>query len=199
MSQVKGKRYTEEELMALGMDRMQIKAILDTYAREDAENEAHEVPEGEQLPAPAPVVHLHEHKVQTAGSAQLKVTTLADLETYKQGTIVELPPFAEGQPLVARVQRPSMLAMVKSGKISNTLINEATALFVKGNNAMVGKDATTIDELYDVIETIVDAALLEPSLSDIRNAGLELCDDQLMAIFSYTQTGVKALEQFRTK
>ena len=40
---------------------------------------------------------------------------------------------------------------------------------------------------------------MEPTLQQIKSAGLELSDDQIMAIFSYTQVGVKALESFRSK
>ena len=41
------------------------------------------------------------------------------------------------------------------------------------------------------------ASLEEPSFDDIKEAGLELTDEQMMAIFSYSQEGVKALESFR--
>lgn len=202
MSEIK--RYTEEQLRALGMDDAQIKAILDTYAREDAEKENREeeklTPQTPVAQFPAQVVHV-EHTVQTAATTPLKVTTLKDLESYKQGVLVELPPFADGQPFVARLKRPSMLKMVKNGTIPNELINQATSLFANGTGALNqgGKGSTNVSELFDVIDTIVDAALMEPTIADIESVGMELSDDQLMAIFSYTQTGVKALSQFRTK
>ena len=56
-----------------------------------------------------------------------------------------------------------------------------------------------MNELFEVIDVIVEAALLEPTIEDIHSVDMELTDDQLMAIFSYTQRGVKGLEQFRTK
>ena len=40
--------------------------------------------------------------------------------------------------------------------------------------------------------------MIEPTYDDVINAGLELSDDQMMAIFNYTQSGVKALENFRS-
>lgn len=194
-------RYTEQQLRELGMDDAQVEAILDTYKREDAKAEG--ISEGEDSPAGNNVVPIHQVQVevkQTPTPGSLNPTSLADIEKYKDGVVVPLPPFAEGQPFVARLTRPSMLAMVKSGKIPNSLLNQATSLFANGTGALndrgVGK--TDVKQLFDVIDTIVDAALKEPTLAQIRSIGMDLSDDQLMAIFSYTQSGVKALEQFRT-
>ena len=55
----------------------------------------------------------------------MNITTLADLQSYAAGTIVRFPDFAEGQPFVARVRRPSMLVLAKQGKIPNTLLAAA--------------------------------------------------------------------------
>ena len=38
---------------------------------------------------------------------------------------------------------------------------------------------------------------MEPSLAEIESVGLELTDDQMMALFNYSQVGTKALESFR--
>ena len=62
----------------------------------------------------------------------MNITTLADLQSYAAGTIVRFPDFAEGQPFVARVRRPSMLVLAKQGKIPNTLLTAAGELFSKG-------------------------------------------------------------------
>ena len=52
----------------------------------------------------------------------LNVTSIEELVKASQGTLVELPPFAEGTRFVARLKRPSMLAMIKGGKIPNSLL-----------------------------------------------------------------------------
>jgi hypothetical protein len=187
--------YTRKQLVDMGMDEAQIKAILSVQGEEKQSEVAVPVQREENKVVPMVTVQA---SVEQKQSEPLKVTSISDLETYVHGTVVQFPSFAEGQPFVARVKRPSMLALVKSGKIPNTLLNEATSLFAKGAGSMVGQNATTIDELFEVIEVIVDAALLEPTLADIKSAGMELSDDQLMAIFTYTQQGVKALEQFRS-
>jgi len=175
------KRFTSEELQNMGMDEQQIVAIMSTYEREDAE-----AAKVVLLPQPEP-------------QKQLQVTSIDQIRNYAAGSVVELPGFGPDQPFVARLRRPSLLVMVKSGKIPNSLIEQATALFAKGADSMVGQGKNTLGEMCDIIDRVIEAALIEPSIKDIEAAGMELSDDQKMAIFSYTQSGVKALEQFRTK
>lgn len=126
-----------------------------------------------------------------------KITNLADLKEYSKGTIVTLPEFGEGQPFVARVRRPSMLVLAKQGKIPNSLLTTANELFTGGGGGIDQDNEKLLTEMYDVCMIICEACLIEPSLEDIKSAGMELSDDQIMAIFNYTQNGVKALESFR--
>lgn len=197
-----GKRYTEKQLREIGMDDAQIRAILHTYEEEDKkEIKAGEVESAGGIMGSTLPTQNHNNVVNISNAYNsMRPTPLSEIEKYKVGMVVELPPFAEGQPFVARLTRPSMLALVKTGKIPNSLLNQATSLFANGAGALNtgGKNATNVSELFDVIDVIVDAALMEPTLKEIRSVGMELSDDQLMAIFSYTQNGVKALEQFRT-
>ena len=41
--------------------------------------------------------------------------------------------------------------------------------------------------------------MIEPSLQQIKDSGVELTDEQYMAIFNYTQKGIEALKPFRGK
>lgn len=125
-----------------------------------------------------------------------EVTSLADLQSYAQGTVVRLPDFAEGQPLVARLRRPSMLVLAKSGKIPNSLLTTANALFT-GDTTEHQNDLSMLADMYDVCRIICEASLIQPSLQEIEASGLELSDNQMMAIFNYSQIGIKALESFR--
>lgn len=132
---------------------------------------------------------------QASNEAMTSVTSFADLQRYARGTIVKLPDFAEGQPFVARMRRPSMMALVKVGKIPNSLL-------VTANEMFNGKPADTDDEdvmsnMFRVMEVICETALIEPTYQQIKDAGLELSDNQIMAIFNYTQVGVQALDNFR--
>lgn len=125
-----------------------------------------------------------------------RVTSLEDLKIYAQGTTVEFPSFAEGQPFVARVRRPSMMSLASEGKIPNSLMSSATELFAKGTEGMQ-MDDDLLKEMYDICRIICQASLISPTLEEIESVGLTLSDDQVMAIFSYAQAGVKALESFR--
>lgn len=125
-----------------------------------------------------------------------KVTTIYDLQEYSRGQIVKLPDFAEGQPFVARMRRPSLLVMAKKGKIPNKLLATATDLFNGGDSHNANTDSI-LSDTYDVCEAIAEAALVEPTMEEIKNAGLELSDNQLIAIFNYAQRGIEALNNFR--
>lgn len=127
----------------------------------------------------------------------LNVTNIIDLKRYAAGQVVELPPFADGMPFVAQLRRPSMLFLAKTGQIPNTLLSKAGQLFNGGGAGLDADDANMLSDVYDIAMVIVNAALVSPTLDEIHEAGLELADDQIMAIFNYTQGGIKALESFR--
>ena len=130
-------------------------------------------------------------------SEMMNITSVTDLQSYAAGTVVRFPDFAEGQPFVARVRRPSLLVLAKQGKIPNTLLSAAGELFTKGGGGMDSDNEGMLGDMYDIMHIICEASLMQPTMKDIEGVGLSLSDDQLMAIFNYSQTGVKALESFR--
>lgn len=125
----------------------------------------------------------------------MEITSLTSLEQYAQGQVVQLPSFAEGQPFVARLRRPSLLILIKSGRIPNTLLATANSLFA--GNGINTKDPSALTEVVGVMDVICEASFLEPTWEQIQSAGVELTDDQYMAVFNYSQQGIKALESFR--
>lgn len=130
-------------------------------------------------------------------SKAMQITTVTDLQSYANGTVVRLPDFGDGQPFVARLRRPSMLVLAKQGKIPNSLLVAAGELFTKGGIGLDSDDEDMLGNMYEIMDIVATSALIQPSMEEIRGAGLELSDDQMMAIFNYTQAGVKALESFR--
>lgn len=128
--------------------------------------------------------------------SSLVPTNIVTLKSYAGGQVVELPSFGEGQPFIARIKRPSMLALVKSGKIPNQLLTTANELFAGGGN-LDTDNQNMMKDIFGVMDVICEASLIEPSYAEIREAGLELTDDQLMFIFNYSQQGVNALKSFR--
>ena len=127
----------------------------------------------------------------------MNLTSVADLQSYAAGVVVRLPDFAEGQPFVARLRRPSLLVLAKVGKIPNTLLTAAGELFAKGGSGLDSDNDKMLSDMYDIMHIICEASLVQPTLAEIENAGIQLSDDQMMAIFNYSQAGVKALETFR--
>lgn len=127
----------------------------------------------------------------------MHITTVSDLQSYAAGTVVRFPDFGDGQPFVARVRRPSMLVLAKQGKIPNSLLTTAGELFAKGGGGLDSDNENMLGDMYNIMDIIATAALIQPTMEEIKGVGLELSDDQLMAIFNYSQTGIKALESFR--
>ena len=123
-----------------------------------------------------------------------EVTSISQLNEYAKGQLVELPSFGEGQPFFARLRRPSMLALAKSGKIPNSLLATANRMF---DSSLDTKSENMLKDFYMVMETILEAAFVEPTYQEIKDAGVQLSDDQMIFVFNYTQQGVKVLDQFR--
>ena len=123
-----------------------------------------------------------------------EVTSISKLNEYAKGQLVELPSFGEGQPFFARLRRPSMLALAKSGKIPNSLLATANRMF---DSSLDTKNENMLRDFYMVMETILEAAFVEPTYQEIKDAGVQLSDDQMIFVFNYTQQGVKILDQFR--
>lgn len=124
-----------------------------------------------------------------------KVTSIEELLEYQRGQFVQLPDFAEGMPFFARLRRPSLMALVKAGKIPNGLIQTANRLF--NGKGMDDKSETAMNDVFGVFDALCEATFVEPSYKAMKEAGIELTDEQMMVVFNYTQEGVKALEPFR--
>nr|DAM73624.1 MAG TPA: hypothetical protein [Caudoviricetes sp.] len=127
-----------------------------------------------------------------------QVTSLEQLKQYANGNIVRLPDFAEGQPFVAKLKRPSILGMAKQGKIPNSLLVKTNELFVQ-SGSLDTEENSMMQEIYDVIDLIASETFVEPTYDEIKSTGIQLTDEQMMFIFNYSQQGVKALESFRTE
>ena len=122
-------------------------------------------------------------------------TSIQDLISYSQGQIVKLPDFSEGQPFYARLRRPSMLSLMSNGKIPNSLVITANRLF--NGKGMDDRNENSMSEVLQLLEVICESAFVEPSYKELKEAGVHLTDQQYMAVFNYSQEGVKALEPFR--
>ena len=128
----------------------------------------------------------------------MKVTNLKDLKTISKGEVVELPSFSE-TPFVARLRQPSLVGLVANGKMPNHLLGLATALFNADSDKVskLTESHKGIKDLYEIMLVVAEECLIEPTMTEIKEAGLELTDIQLTAIFNYSQAGSKILSNFR--
>lgn len=130
---------------------------------------------------------------------EMRPTTVDELRKYASGAVIKLPNFADGMPLYVRMRRPSMLDMIASGKIPNPLASIAASLFAKGGRAIDAQDPGQVKELVDIFHIFCEVSFVEPTYQQIKEAGLELNDEQLVFVSNYIQGGTKALEHFRRK
>ena len=192
-------KYSISELRNLGFTDEQIAAINRTVRAEQTDDKVITMPvadvsESVRKVKDIPVSPLLEYKSVRA-YADSDVTDISKLIKVKDSKIVELPEFADGTKFIARLRRPSMLKLCKSGKIPNSLLNQATALFTDSN----ASKKVSITEIYDICEVICESAFVNPTYEEIKQSGVELTDEQIMAVFQYTQGGIKALENFRNE
>lgn len=126
---------------------------------------------------------------------ELKVTSMEELKQLAQGEVIELPKFKEGMKFSVRVKRVSLLNLVRKGVIPNKLLSASEELFY-GKQSSKGVD---LKQLTEVMFIMAENTLVEPSVKDLKNVGLELTDEQIVALFNYSQEGVSDLESFRKK
>ena len=129
-----------------------------------------------------------------------KITSIDDMLKSSKGELVDLPGFNDGEVMTVRLRRPSMLNMIKSGKIPNELLTDANRLFSKGTSSMaenaVISNPDSLKDMMQLLETVCESAFVEPSYQEIKGAGIELTDSQMLAVFEYTQNGVGNLKSF---
>jgi len=125
----------------------------------------------------------------------MEITKIEDLKKMAEYDVIELPRFKQEIPFNAKVKRVSLLNLAKRGVIPNQLLSAAEELFY-GKKASTGVD---LKQLTEVMFVMAENALVEPSIKDLEEVGLELTDEQLVALFNYTQNGLKEIEKFREK
>jgi len=125
----------------------------------------------------------------------MEVTNLEQLKAMAECDLLELPRYKENIPFVVKVKRASLLNLIRKGVIPNTLLSAAEELFY-GKKASKGVD---LDQLTNVMFVMAETALVEPSVADLESVGLTLTDEQLVALFNYTQKGLEGIAKFPTK
>lgn len=121
------------------------------------------------------------------------ITNLAALEKAANGEIVALPGWTEEQPFVARLKRASLTGMIRAGKIPNPLIAAAQKLYEGLNKSRAN---ATFEETAKVMRLVVEEALAEPTMEQLKAAGLDLTEEQADQIYLYASRGQKCWKPF---
>ncbi|MGY0372474.1 esterase [Clostridium sp. JNZ J1-5] len=124
----------------------------------------------------------------------MEITNLEQLKQMAECDVIELPSFKKEIPFNAKVKRVSLLNLVRKGIIPNKLLSAAEELFYGKQSS---KGNVDLAQLTNVMFIMAENALVEPSIKDLQEARLELTDEQIVALFNYTQRGVEELESFR--
>ncbi len=123
----------------------------------------------------------------------LQVTTLEEIKQKSAAKVLELPGW-DDEPFNAKLKRPSILNLAAKGMIPNSLLGAAQKMFTSQVD-----DKVDLKEISKVMETVASAALVEPTMEQLKEHEIELTDDQLAAIFSYVQGGLDELKNFRNE
>ena len=129
---------------------------------------------------------------KTKAPEEIRITSIEEIKDRMAERVVELPGFGDGAPFAARVRRLGLLEMVQGGDVPNELLSTVNELYTKGTGGLRSiKDAAQVYHYYAA------RVLVEPSLRQIEEAGLQLTDRQLMAIYFYGIGGAESLKIFR--
>lgn len=133
---------------------------------------------------------------------------ITSIEKFKASSIreVEIPGAFEGEVFTVAIKPASMLSLISSGKIPNTLMNTAKDLFtgkqvdtVEDAEKLIseqGLDFDSIVTMSKLMDAVCDAVMYEPKFKEVEEY---LTDEQKQAIFDYSQVGVKSLTPSSTK
>ena len=122
----------------------------------------------------------------------VNITSIEELCKKASPKVVELPGW-DGETVHFKLKRPSMLGLASQGLIPNSLLAAAQKVFTQSVDSTV-----TLQDISKVMQVIAKAAMVSPTYDELKSNNIDLTDEQLTAIFAYTQEGLNGLEQFRT-
>lgn len=124
----------------------------------------------------------------------MAVTSINDIkEMFEQE--VEIVGFEVDKTITLRLRRVSLLGLVKSGRIPNSLMATVVELFEeKTTKSKPIEDSSNYAELSTIIDLICENMIIDPPYNEIKDY---LLDNQKMEIFMYAQGGLRQVERFR--
>lgn len=123
-------------------------------------------------------------------------------DQFKSKAIKEvlIPGFEVGdEPIPIKVRTLNMMSIVGNKSIPNSLMASVQKVFKLGGASQEKAEEMALDNIESLVELLVyicDKAMVEPKYSEV---GEYLTQEQMMAIFNFTQGTVNTLMPFRNE
>lgn len=127
---------------------------------------------------------------------------ITSVEKFKASSIreVEIPGGFEYETFTIAIKPASMMSLIASGKIPNSLMETAKGLFNSKQMNTVedaekfieeeGLDFESIKMMSQLMDAVCEAVMYNPKFEEVKDY---LTDEQKQAIFDYSQVGTNAL------
>ena len=116
----------------------------------------------------------------------------------KAVSIIPIPGFDTGETFEIKVKKLSIVGLMSSGKIPNSLMKVVKDAFagIKSQSAEEDAEASVMDKAGDIgklLDIVCTEAMLEPKFEDVKDV---MNDAQKLAVFQFTQGGVEQAKTF---
>lgn len=116
----------------------------------------------------------------------------------KAVSIIPIPGFDKGETFDIKVKKLSIVGLMSSGKIPNSLMQVVKNAFagIKSSTAEDDAEASIMDkagEIGKLLDIVCTEAMLEPTFAEVKDV---MNDAQKLAVFQFTQGGVEQAKTF---
>lgn len=116
----------------------------------------------------------------------------------KAVSVIPIPGFDEGETFEIKVKKLSIVGLMSSGKIPNSLMKVVKDAFsgIKSSQSSEDETSAVMDkagEIGKLLDIVCAEAMLEPKFNDIKDV---MNDAQKLAVFQFTQGGVEEAKRF---
>lgn len=116
----------------------------------------------------------------------------------KAVSVIPIPGFDEGETFEIKVKKLSIVGLMSSGKIPNSLMKVVKDAFegIKSSNSAEDGESAVMDkagEIGKLLDIVCREAMLEPTFDDVKDV---MNDAQKLAVFEFTQGGVEEVRPF---
>lgn len=126
---------------------------------------------------------------------QLEVTSVDTIKEKIEGKVVPMPGWDEDS-INVKLKRPSLMGLVKKGKVPNQLLGVVEKAIDGQIDEVVKKEEQGFQRVVQLFDIIAEEAIVDPPYDVFEG---ELTDEQQFFIFSYALRGIQELTSFRER